>query len=142
MKNPEKAVEYLKNGFNCSQSVLKTFAPSYGLDDETCTRLAAPFGGGIGHLQETCGAVTGAIMVLGLRHGAGCESRDVREHLNGMVQAFVAEFKERHGSVVCRTLLGCDISTKSGLEAARARGAFVVCADYVRTAAELLDKRL
>jgi len=142
MNNPEKAVEFFKGGRNCSQSVVSAFGPSCGLPAETCIRIAAPFGGGIGHIQETCGAVTGAIMILGMVHGAGTENRDARDGIIEKTREFIREFKKRHRTVRCRDLLGCDITTKAGLAAARDGGAFNACADYVQTAAEILDTML
>ena len=139
MNNAEKAVDFFKGGRNCSQSVVSAFGPSWGLPAETCIRIAAPFGGGIGHIQETCGAVTGAIMILGMVHGAGTENRNARDHIIEKTQEFISEFKKRHRTIRCRDLLGCDITSKAGLAAARESGAFSVCADYVRTAAEILD---
>ena len=71
MNRAETAVATFKGGFNCSQAVLSVFCEELGLDKETAARIAGGFGGGIGHLGETCGAVTGAIMAM------GTETRDV-----------------------------------------------------------------
>ena len=54
-------------GFSCSQSVLAAFAPELGLDADAALRVSAAFGGGMGRTGGTCGAVTGALMVLGLQ---------------------------------------------------------------------------
>jgi C_GCAxxG_C_C family probable redox protein len=142
MKNPEKAVDFFNRGLNCSQSVLMAYGPLLGLDEETCKRIASPFGGGIGHMQEICGAVSGAIMALGLKHGAGSESREVRDRINDMAQDLVRKFQSRNNSVMCRDLLGFDITTKSGLEEARKRGVFSGCEAYVKLAAEILETML
>lgn len=142
MSNAEKAVENFKNGLNCSQSVLSAYGPALGLDEKTCIKIAAPFGGGIGHVQEVCGAVSGAAMVIGLKHGEGTEQRDRRDRIIELTQEFIKEFKKQKGSVLCRDLLGCDISTKDGLTKAREQGAFNVCADYVRLAGKILEKML
>lgn len=142
MKNAEKAVDYFNKGYNCSQSMLMAYGTKHGLTEELSKKIAAPFGGGIGHLQEICGAVTGAIMVLGLKHGAGSENRDERDRLNDMVQDFVRQFKLRNNAVMCRDLLGFDITTAAGLAEARKRGVFGACAGYVKIAAEILDTML
>jgi C_GCAxxG_C_C family probable redox protein len=142
MSKTEMAVEKLKNGLNCSQSVLSAYGPALGLDEETCIRIAAPFGGGIGHVQEVCGAVSGAAMAIGLKHGEGTEQRDKRDRIIEITQEFIKEFKKQKGTILCRDLLGCDISTKEGLMHAREKNAFSVCADYVRLASELLEKML
>jgi C_GCAxxG_C_C family probable redox protein len=142
MKNSEIAVEYFNKGMNCSQSVLMAYGPSLGLPEDSCKKIASPFGGGIGHLQEICGAVSGAIMALGLKHGAGSESREVRDRINDMVQDLVRKFSAQNNSVMCRDLLGFDITTAKGLDEARKRGVFSGCAAYVKLASEILDTML
>ena len=142
MNNPEKALSNFEKGMNCAQSVLATFGPSFGLDEKICIRIASPFGGGIGHIQEICGAVSGAIMAIGLKHGAGTDQRDKRDRINGLAQEFIRAFKKKNNSILCRDLLGFDISTQSGLIEARNRGIFKVCPGYVRSAAEILDLML
>ncbi|HNW28310.1 MAG TPA: C-GCAxxG-C-C family protein [Spirochaetota bacterium] len=142
MSKGELAAERFRNGLNCSQSVLATYGPALGLDEKTCIRIASPFGGGIGHVQEVCGALSGAIMAIGLKHGEGSELRERRDRVIELTQEFIGEFKKRKGSIFCRDLLGCDITTKEGLVKAREQGAFNVCADYVRLAGELLEKML
>ncbi len=69
MTTCETAVDLFAREFNCAQAILGAYGPAEGLCLDDCLRLAAPFGGGIGRLGETCGAVIGALMVLGLRHG-------------------------------------------------------------------------
>lgn len=69
MKPQEKAIACFRNGFNCSQSVLSAFGPYYGLNDDQCLRVACAFGAGMARRQMTCGAVIGALMALGLKHG-------------------------------------------------------------------------
>ena len=95
-------------------------------------------------MAETCGAVTGAIMVLGLAHCDGSSrSADGRRAVYQAVQSLAAEFRTRHGSLLCRELLGCDISTREGALLATARGLFrSKCPALVRDAAEMLEARL
>ena len=69
MTKPERAVDLFARQFNCAQAILGAYGPDEGLDERRCLTIAAPFGGGIARLGETCGVVTAAIMVLGLRHG-------------------------------------------------------------------------
>lgn len=68
MNNSEKAVSCFNNGFNCTQAVFGTFAPGMGVPEAVAFKIACPFGAGMGRMQETCGAVTGAFMVIGLKH--------------------------------------------------------------------------
>ena len=67
MSKAEVAVDCFEEGFNCSQAVVSAFAPELGLDRETALRVAAAFGGGMGRTGETCGAVSGALMVIGMQ---------------------------------------------------------------------------
>ena len=59
------------NGYNCAQSVLSVFAEDLGMSKDACLKLASPFGSGIAYMQETCGAVSGALMAIGLKYGRG-----------------------------------------------------------------------
>ncbi len=140
MEKSEQAVDYFNGGMNCAQSILSAFGPECGLDGETCVSIASPFGGGIGHLQEACGAVTGAVMAIGLRYGRGAAGRDARERINDMTRDFVEKFRAVNGSILCRDLLSFDISTREGLEEARMKNGFAPCVDYVRIAAQLLEE--
>jgi hypothetical protein len=63
------ALSVFDSGFNCSQSVLTAFCNEFGLQDEPGFRIACAFGGGMGRMAKTCGAVTGAFMVIGLKYG-------------------------------------------------------------------------
>src|SRR5271157_2593387 len=113
----ETAVACFKQGFSCSQAILSTFGEQFGLDQKTALKLAAGFGGGMGRMAGTCGAVTGAFMVLGLKYGAvSPDDRQAKELTYERVRMFAARFKERNGSLECRELLGCDISTPEGLQ--------------------------
>jgi C_GCAxxG_C_C family probable redox protein len=142
MSNGDWAVESFSKGLNCAQAVLSAYGPALGLDEKTCIKIASPFGGGIGHVQEVCGAVSGAVMAIGLKHGEGSEQRDKRDRIIELTQEFLRQFKERSGSLLCRDLLNFDISTREGLRKAREQGAFSVCSGYVRLAGELLEKIL
>ncbi len=153
MTNADRALDLFARQYNCAQAVVAAFGPDHGISHEDCLRMAAGFGGGIGRLGETCGAVTGAIMVLGLRHGGATapagggentgQSADpaAKAAFYERVRAFVAEFKARHQSITCRELLGCDLSTAEGWSEAQAREVHKnLCPQFVRSAAELLEK--
>jgi C_GCAxxG_C_C family probable redox protein len=109
------------------------------LDRETALRIAAGFAGGM-RLAETCGAVTGAIMVLGLyRATAESTTAKLREPVYQVVKEFSAEFERRNRTRICRDLLDCDIRTAEGMQAAKARGLFkTICPKMVQDAAEIL----
>lgn len=135
-----EAVESFRSGYACSQAILATYGAPLGLDHDSALRLAAGFAGGM-RLGETCGAVTGAFMVLGLRH-AGRESSTPagRAEVYARVTEFAQAFERIHGALHCRELLGCDIGTPEGMAQAREQSLFrAVCPRLVQTAAELLE---
>jgi C_GCAxxG_C_C family probable redox protein len=132
----EIAVTRFHQGFNCSQSVLVAFAPQLGLDESQALKLASPFGGGVARRAQTCGAVTGALMALGLARGADTPAGKEAAYLLG--QEFLQRFESRHATILCRELLGCDISTPEGRQQALEQGAFTtLCPQFVRDAAEI-----
>lgn len=143
MDRAQAAVESFRGGCACSQAVLGVFGPRYGLDEDSAMRVAAGFAGGM-RMAETCGAVTGALMVLGLAHcDASCRQAAGRQAAYGAVTTFASRFRERHGSLSCRELLGCDISTPGGARAAQEQGLFRTrCVELVRDAALIVDDLL
>jgi len=142
MKEELQALSLFADGYSCSQSVLKTFAPQFNLEPDTAARLGAPFGGGTARRGETCGAVSGAFMVLGLRFGHTSGSDDAsKERTYGGVNDFISLFEERNGSIKCNELLNCDISTPDGLQSARDAQLFQTrCPKYVQDAVEIVKQ--
>jgi C_GCAxxG_C_C family probable redox protein len=142
MTNPsEIAVARFHQDFNCSQSVFVAFAPQLGLDESQALKLASPFGGGVARRAQTCGAVTGALMALGLARGADTPAG--KEDAYRLGQEFLQRFESLHATILCRELLGCDISTPEGRQKAREQGAFTaLCPLFVRDAAEIAGAML
>jgi C_GCAxxG_C_C family probable redox protein len=132
------------DGFSCSQAILSSFSEGLGLDRTTALRISSAFGGGIAGRGLTCGAVTGALMVIGLRHGRiRAEDTASKEKTYELSREFIRRFTERHGSTVCRDLLGVDISTPEGKQRASDEGLSETrCPAYVRSAAEILTALL
>ena len=145
MNNVERAVEYSENGFNCAQSVFSSYAERFGLDQETALKIAVCFGGGIGQTGRTCGAVSGALMTLGLKYGT-TDSQDKEAKAKNYERAreFMEKFSTRHHSIMCRELLDCDISTPEGHQYAREHNLFSIrCrSQFIRSAAEILEEML
>ncbi len=114
--DPEaEAGMYFDRGFNCAQSVLLAFAPDLGLEPEEASRVAAGFGGGMSRMQKTCGAVTGAVMVLGARYGAkGPDDEEAAVRLREKVRQLFADFSREFGETDCLALLGADLNTEEG----------------------------
>ena len=112
----EEAVAMMVAGFNCAQSVLGVFCEDLKFDRETAMKLATGFGAGMARKQEVCGAVTGGIMAIGLKHGRGADDgKPEAEHTYLLVGKFMERFTATHGSCLCRVLLdGCDLLSASG----------------------------
>jgi C_GCAxxG_C_C family probable redox protein len=140
----EDAVAYFEKGFVCSQAIFATYAESLGLKPEIALPIADAFGLGMGGMAETCGAVTGAFMVIGLKYGrVHAEDSEAKEKTRRIIKEFVKRFDERHGSIICKTLLDADVSTDEGIEAANEKGLFEThCPIFVRDAAEILENLL
>jgi len=144
MNKADNALLLFEEGFSCSQAILATYGPELGLERETALRVAEGFVGGIACLGHTCGAVAGAVMAIGLKHGRtdaadrNSQGKTIRE-----VRKFVKEFEKRNGTTTCRELLKCRIDTPAREKAAQARGLFKrVCPRAVRDAAEILEEIL
>ena len=115
MSHTEKAIEVFRNRFNCSQAVFAAFAEELGMPEELALKVAIGFGGGM-RKGEVCGAVSGALMVLGMKYGDSCSDKAENKAVSYQkVSDFMDRFKEKNGSCVCRDLLGCDISTAEGM---------------------------
>ncbi len=144
MSNVDQALACFESGFNCSQAIFSTYGPLYGLDRDMCLRIASPFGAGMGYMQETCGAVSGAFMVIGLKYGRiSIEDEESKERTYRLVRKFAKRFKSRNKSIQCGELLGVDITTVEGLEEAREKALFKTrCPAFVRDAAEILEEIL
>ncbi|MGB8951313.1 MAG: C-GCAxxG-C-C family protein [Candidatus Aminicenantales bacterium] len=145
MNQIEKAVNcFREEGFSCSQAVFSTYSGRFGLDRETSLRLSQPFGGGMAHLGETCGAVTGAFLLIGLKYGrTRAEDIEARERTYGLMHTFILKFKSIHGSIQCKCLLGLDISTPAGINQAQEKNLFkTLCPNFVRTSAEIIEEIL
>jgi C_GCAxxG_C_C family probable redox protein len=95
-------------------------------------------------MGEQCGAVTGAFMVIGLKYGKTKAKDDgARDKTYGLAREFVARFQSRHGSIICKELLGYDLSNPKEGETAKEKGLFVtLCPHFIRTAAEILEEIL
>jgi C_GCAxxG_C_C family probable redox protein len=132
------AVAQFSRGFACSQSVLIAFASDFGLSDEMALKIAAPFGGGMARTGKTCGAVTGGLLALGLKYGYTVpEGKDATY---AIAQEFMHRFEHLHGSLICRDLIGFDISTPQDREMARLSGVLQkLCPCLVADAVKILQ---
>src|SRR5271169_309294 len=136
----EKASDLFAKGFNCSQAVLAAFAADFGLDEAQALKLACGLGGGMGCTARTCGAVTGAFLVIGLKYGScKAEDKDSKPLTYRKVREFIEELEKRRGSIECRRLLGIDISSEKGFAEAKEKKLFkIICPKIVEDAADIL----
>jgi C_GCAxxG_C_C family probable redox protein len=141
MNAADRAERLFRGPCNCCQSVLGSMAPDMDLDEGKALRLGTAFGGGMGRMGGVCGAVTGAFLVLGLRYGDPEAKIESRERVYGLVRSFVEEFHKRHGSILCRDLLGCEIGTPEGMTEAKEKDLFgTICVKFVRDAVEIANR--
>ena len=131
-KRVKKASELYNGGLYCSQAVLGAFCEKYGMDENLAYKVSCGLNSGV-RGADVCGAVSGAILVIGLKNG------DDKALCNLKTEEYTKTFKERNGSIICRDLLGCDISTPEGKEKAITENLFKTrCMDMVIDAAQLL----
>jgi len=115
-----------------------------GLNREIALKISQAFGGGMAQMGETCGAVTGAFMVIGLKYGrTRADDDEAKAKTCSLVKEFAEQFKARNGTIICRELLGCDIGTPEGNRVAKDKELFsTVCPSFVRDAVDILEKIL
>jgi C_GCAxxG_C_C family probable redox protein len=140
-KRVREAVALYSRGYNCSMAIFSAYAPALGLDAETAARIGSPFGAGIAKTGEICGAVSGALMVIGLTQRVE-DIRDPpsRERVYALAGKFVEEFRARNQSVNCTDLIGYDLSDPEQFAEAREKKLFATtCVKLVKDAGEILD---
>jgi C_GCAxxG_C_C family probable redox protein len=141
MQYTEEAKTLFESGFNCAQSVFVPYAEEFGLNKEQALKLSCGFGGGMGRQQKTCGAVSGAYMVIGLKHGKyQHEDNPAREKTYALVKEFSKRFIEKNGTTECSELLQCDLNTEEGKKYFQDHGLHKhVCMKCVTDAHNILD---
>ncbi len=138
MSRAERAKNYFLEGYNCAQAVALAFADVAGVEEQTLKAISLPFGGGMGRLRQTCGGVTGGVMVLGLLFPELGKSESY-----ALVQEFAKRFVERNGSINCGELLtGVGIKTDTSPNAEERTKEYYKkrpCAELVFDAAEIVE---
>lgn len=137
MNTKEKALSFFREGYNCSQAVLMACAG----EGEATAKAAAAFGGGMGRLQKTCGAVTGAYIYFGMNYGAsGLPEEKDKIQVYERVKSFNKAFVERNGTDLCAGLLGEDLNTPDGKARIKERGLHEkVCEKCIIDAIEIIE---
>jgi C_GCAxxG_C_C family probable redox protein len=131
----EKAAKRHLDGYNCSQAVLLTLYGHMNPQETNSVipKIATGFGGGMGRCGSVCGALTGAIMAVGLKYGSNEIDPQKKADTYQKTQALFKLFEQRHGSVMCHDLIGCDLSTPEGLAKAKQEDVFeTVCSKLIK----------
>lgn len=122
----DRVIKDFNNGFNCSQVIFRNYAEQFGLDISTASKIACPFGGGLGGMGLICGAITGAYMVIGLKHGnSDAADQQTKKKNYELIKNFTKNFESRNGSTICNQLKGDDRS---------------LCVKYLKDAIEILEE--
>ena len=143
MNKGEQAVEYYNKNFNCSQGVFTVFAKEQGIDEELALKISTYFGGGA-RKGELCGAVAGALMALGLFYGhSDGKNQEEKSKAYSIAEEFMDRFIAAKGTVVCRELLGYDLTKPEERAQILEKDLFhCICPEMIRCSATIVDEMI
>lgn len=136
-----RAEELFKNGYNCAQAVAVAYSDIVGVSDADASKLVAGYGGGFGRMREMCGAVSGAVFVLGSVYGSyENDDNDAKARLYAIVQEHVKAFQAEFGTYICRELLELEAKTDVPVPEKRTETYYQKrpCGDFVKGSAIIL----
>ncbi len=146
MDRIQKAKDLFESGCNCSQAVICAYSDLFGMDEATAMRVSEGFGGGMGRMRLTCGAVSGMFMLAGLKYGKGIpHDLETRTKVYDTVQKMAKEFEEMNGSIVCGDLLGINKPKDTGAVPTERNSEFYKkrpCVGCVEDCAKIVEKYL
>lgn len=146
MSRTERAKEYFLQGFACSQAVALAFSDLTGIDEDTIKKITLPFGGGLGRLRLTCGAVSGMALVIGAVFSESENSPENKKNTYAIVQELCGKFQKETGSLICAELLAkMKVPVEIGGEAEKRTKEYYQkrsCADMVALATGILEEYL
>lgn len=136
----EQAADIFSRGFNCSQAVLSVFSEELGITKEDALKIASGFGAGV-RQGDICGAVSGAIMALGVKYGHSVEGdSDTKVDMYSRTEDFQNRFTGVNGSLICRELLGFDVTSEKDMETIMKKDLFnTICPKMVKDSVEILE---
>ena len=138
-----EARNYFDQHYNCAQATFAPFAKQLGIDLDLAFRIATPFGGGMGHAGQICGAVTGALMAIGLVRGITVYDQVQKYACYDLAKSFQVRFRKAHGDLTCPGLLGYDIGNPHELACVREEGLFhSLCPQLVSDATLIVGELL
>lgn len=127
----EQTIERHQKGYNCCQAIVCTYCDLFGMDEEAAFKLAEGFGAGMGGMNSTCGAVSGAIAVAGLKNSQGTSNTKTKASTYQLSKEIVKSFEDKNGTSICRELKGIDTGK-----------VIRSCPDCIRDAAEIVESLL
>lgn len=138
----EKAIVSFRAGLNCSQAVLTAYSEKLNFNNDLALGVACGFGAGMGRLQETCGAVTGAYMVLGIHIcNKVADNKERKEKTYSLIQEYSKRFKKLNGTTDCIDLLKCDLKTDEGNRFAKEHNLFgTVCEKCISNSIGIINE--
>ena len=141
MSKAEEAKKQFEKGIHCAPAILSTYSEQFGLDKTLALKIACGFGAGIGRMGRTCGALTGAIMVIGLKHGqVNLTDQEATQRTYTLAREFIDRFTAIHDSIECKELIGYDLSNPGELSLARDSEVFQnKCPSFVYDSACILE---
>ncbi len=146
MSRAERAKEYFLQGYACSQAVALAFSDITGVDEQLISKIMLPFGGGVGRLRLTCGAVSGMTAVIGMIFASPENTPENKKQTYAIVQELCGKFKEKTGSLICAELLsGMKIPVEVGGNAEARTAEYYrkrSCGDMVALATQIVEDYL
>lgn len=143
MTRREKAMANFKKGYNCSQSIILAYQDMIPIDKSILSKMASSFGGGMGRLREVCGSVSGIFLIAGILYGYDePETGQVKAEHYARIQELARRFEEKHGSIICREMLGLSVKHDVPVPEARTSEYYKKrpCAEIIGDAAEILEQ--
>lgn len=143
MTRREKAMANFKKGYNCSQSIILAYQDMIPIDKSILSKMASSFGGGMGRLREVCGSVSGMFLIAGILYGYDePETGQVKAEHYARIQELARRFEEKHGSIICREMLGLNVKNDVPVPEARTSEYYKKrpCAEIIGDAAEILEQ--
>ena len=143
MTRREKAMANFKKGYNCSQSIILAYQDMIPIDKSILSKMASSFGGGMGRLREVCGSVSGMFLIAGILYGYDePETGQVKVEHYTRIQELARRFEEKHGSIICREMLGLNVKHDVPVPEARTSEYYKKrpCAEIIGDAAEILEQ--
>jgi len=146
MSRAETAKEKFLQGYACSQAVALAFCDVMEIDEDVISKIMLPFGGGIGRLRMTCGAVSGMAAVIGMVFADAENTPENKKKTYAIVQELCGNFKAETGSLICSELLSrMKVPVEVGGNAEARTAEYYKkrsCGDMVALAAQILEEYL